>query len=62
MKLYLIHCGFYEQEISRGVYEFHVNLPVAASSIEEAKKKPWRLSCLERFLEKDELYLSTLAL
>ena len=36
--LYLIHCGFYDEGVSRGVYEFHVNIPVAATSLEEAKK------------------------
>lgn len=39
MKLYLIHCGFYDEEISDGIYEFHVNIPVIASDVEEAKKK-----------------------
>lgn len=39
MKLYFIHCGYYDEEISDGIYEFHVNLPVAAESLEEAKKK-----------------------
>lgn len=37
MKLFLIHCGFYDQEISNGVYEFHVDLPVVAESTEAAK-------------------------
>ncbi len=39
MKLYFIHCGFYDEEISDGIYEFHVNIPVVADCIEEAKKK-----------------------
>lgn len=39
MNLYFIHCGYYDQEISEGIYEFHVNLPVAAGNLEEAKKK-----------------------
>lgn len=39
MKLFLIHCGFYDEEISEGIYEFHVNIPVAATTLEEAKKK-----------------------
>lgn len=37
MKLYFIHCGFYEEEISEGIYEFHVNIPVAAESVDAAK-------------------------
>lgn len=39
MKLYFIHCGFYDDEISDGIYEFHVNIPVVAANVEEAKKK-----------------------
>lgn len=37
MNLYNIHCGFYDEEISEGIYEFHVNIPIAAQTIEEAK-------------------------
>ena len=37
MNLYSIHCGFYDEEISEGIYEFHVNIPVAAKDLEEAK-------------------------
>lgn len=39
MKLYLIHCGFYDEEISQGIYEFHLNIPIVASDLEDAKKK-----------------------
>ena len=39
MKLYLIHCGFYDEEISNGIYEFHVNIPVIAGDVDEAKQK-----------------------
>lgn len=39
MKLYFIHCGFYDEEIFDGIYEFHVNIPVIAGNVEEAKKK-----------------------
>lgn len=39
MKLYLIHCGFYDEAIARGIYEFHVNLPILATSLEEAKAR-----------------------
>lgn len=39
MKLYFIHCGFYDEEISEGIYEFHVNIPLVAETLEEAKKK-----------------------
>ena len=39
MKLFLIHCGFYDEEISEGIYEFHINIPVVAESLEAAKSK-----------------------
>ncbi len=39
MKLYLVHCGYYDQETLDGVYESHVNLFVAAESFEEARAK-----------------------
>lgn len=39
INLYLIHCGYYDEEISNGIYEFHVNIPIAAENLEEAKKK-----------------------
>jgi len=39
MKLYLVHCGYYDSEVMDGVYEGHVNLFVAAESFEEARAK-----------------------
>jgi len=39
MKLYLVHCGFYDLELCDGIYEGHVNLFVAAENFEEAKNK-----------------------
>lgn len=39
MTLFMIHCGFYDEEISDGIYEFHVNIPVVADDVDEAKKK-----------------------
>ncbi|MGZ3775043.1 MAG: DUF1543 domain-containing protein [Pseudobdellovibrionaceae bacterium] len=37
MKLFSIHCGYYDEDIFNGIYEFHINIPVAAVSVEEAK-------------------------
>ena len=37
MKLYLVHAGYYDTEIAEGIYEFHVNFLVAATSFEEAR-------------------------
>jgi len=39
MKLYLVHCGYYDPEVMDGLYEGHVNLFVAAKSFEEARSK-----------------------
>jgi hypothetical protein len=38
-KLYLVHCGFYDNDVCDGIYESHVNFFVAAVSFEEARKK-----------------------
>lgn len=39
MKLYLVHCGFYDSEVCDGLYESHVNFFVAADSFEAARLK-----------------------
>ena len=39
MNLYSFHCGFYDEEISEGIYEFHVNIPIVAENLEAAKKR-----------------------
>lgn len=39
MRLYLVHCGFYDLEISDGLYESHINMFVVAKNFEEAKLK-----------------------
>jgi len=39
MHLYLVHCGFYDEALSDGVYESHVNYFIAAESFDEAKAK-----------------------
>lgn len=43
MKLYLVHCGFYDSAVCDGLYESHVNLFVAATSFEEARTKAKQL-------------------
>lgn len=37
MNLYFVHCGFYDEDLSDGIYEFHVNIPIVATNVEEAK-------------------------
>lgn len=39
MKLYLVHCGFYDGEVCDGLYESHVNFFVSAESFEDARIK-----------------------
>lgn len=39
LKLYLVHCGFYDAEILDGVYESHVNFFVVAGDFEDARTK-----------------------
>lgn len=39
MKLFLVHCGFYDGEVFDGVYESHVNFFVAAEDFEDARAK-----------------------
>ena len=37
IKLFLVHCGFYDPGVCDGIYESHVNLFVVAESFESAK-------------------------
>jgi hypothetical protein len=37
MKLYSVHCGFYDDAVAGGIYESHVNLFIAAESFEDAR-------------------------
>jgi uncharacterized protein len=39
MKLYLVHCGFYDTELCEGIYESHVNFFVAAEGFEDARMR-----------------------
>ncbi len=39
MNLYLVHCGFYDENVSSGLYESHVNYFVAAEDFKDARIK-----------------------
>ncbi len=39
MKLYLVHCGFYDDTIGEGLYEGHTNFFIAATTFEEARAR-----------------------
>lgn len=43
MKLFLVHCGFYDNDICDGLYESHVNFFVSAENFEEARLKAKQL-------------------
>ena len=39
MRLFLVHAGFYDENISGGFYESHTNYFVVANDVKEAKLK-----------------------
>lgn len=39
LKLFIVHCGFYDLELLEGVYEQHVNLLVVAESFDDARAR-----------------------
>lgn len=47
MKLFLVHCGFYDKDLCDGVYESHVNFFVAADSFETARAKAKQLPAVQ---------------
>jgi hypothetical protein len=44
MKVYLVHCGFYDAALCDGIYESHVNFFVAAENFEDARLKAKQLA------------------
>lgn len=48
LKLYLVHCGFYDSELCDGVYESHVNFFIVAESLEDARSKAKELPEMKR--------------
>jgi hypothetical protein len=39
MKLFVVHCGFYDTDLLDGVYESHVNFVIPAESFDDARAK-----------------------
>jgi acyl-CoA thioesterase FadM len=39
LKLFQVHCGFYDMDVLDGVYEAHVNFVVAAETFEDARAR-----------------------
>jgi hypothetical protein len=48
MKLFMVHCGYYDKEVADGVYESHVNFFVVAESFEEARTNAKELAEFKR--------------
>lgn len=48
MKLYLVHCGFYDADLCDGLYESHVNFFVAADSFEDARARAKQIPEFQR--------------
>jgi hypothetical protein len=47
LNLYLVHCGFYDPNISEGLFESHTNFFVVAESFEQAKLAAKKLSAFK---------------
>lgn len=47
MNLYLVHCGFYDNEIGDGIYESHTNFFVAAEDFNGARKRVKELEAFQ---------------
>lgn len=48
MKLYLVHCGFYDAEVGDGVFKFHSNFLVVAEDFDSARIKAKALAEYQR--------------
>lgn len=44
MKLFLVHCGFYDEKLSNGIYENHTNFFLAAENFEDARNNAKQLA------------------
>mgnify|MGYP000849781906 CR=1 FL=1 len=49
MKLFMVHVGFYDDEVGEGIYESHVNFFIAAGNAKSAKKK---IMSMDKFRDK----------
>jgi hypothetical protein len=47
MKLYLVHCGFYDENVGGALYENHINVFVVANSFEEARVEAKKLDVVK---------------
>jgi hypothetical protein len=48
MRLYLVHCGYYDKSVGDGIYELHTNFFVVAENPEEAKAHAKQLAEYKR--------------
>ena len=49
MKLFMVHLGFYDDDLGEGIYESHINHFIGATSAQSAKKK---ISALPEFKQR----------
>jgi hypothetical protein len=49
LRLFIVHCGYYDPALSAGAYESHTNFLVAAEEAGEAKAKAKGLAEYRRF-------------
>ncbi len=49
MKLFMVHVGFYDDEVGEGIYESHINIFVAAGNPKSAKQK---IMSMDKFRDK----------
>jgi hypothetical protein len=49
LRLFIVHCGYYDPALSAGAYESHTNFLIAAEEAGEAKLKAKGLADYRRF-------------
>ena len=49
MKLFMVHVGFYDDEVGEGIYESHINIFAAAGNPKSAMKK---IMSMDKFRDK----------
>ena len=49
MKLFMVHVGFYDDDVGEGIYESHINIFVAAGNPKSTKKK---IMSMDKFRDK----------
>lgn len=48
MKLFLVHCGFYDPDLEGGLYENHTNFMICAKDWQEAKQRVKQMTSFKK--------------